>query len=122
MPAIIIKNYEHFNTALPNWDTPKGKYIRTKDQYDRAVKEAGMVSYEEMQRKVESNKNRGDTYRPSSKALGIVKHAISKADRDGKVKLDGRAIKELESMKALKPKVPDYMKIPAYSNKGGFHA
>ena len=58
MPAIIVKNYEHFNRSLPNWDTPKGKYIKTKDQYDRAMKEAGMISYEEMNRIVESNKNK----------------------------------------------------------------
>lgn len=121
MPNIIIKNYEHFNTALPNWNTPKGVYIKTKDQYDRAMKEANMVSYDEMHRRAQSNKDKRTEYKPSEKALAIMKHAINSADKKGNVKLSGRAIEGLKEMKALKPKVPNYMKLPAaYSGKGGF--
>ena len=122
MPAIIVKNYEHFNRSLPNWDTPKGKYIKTKDQYDRAMKEAGMISYEEMNRIVESNKNKEKKYVPSAKAIGILKAAMSKKDRNGNVKPDGRTIEAMKDMKAVLPKVPDYMKLPSvYSKKGGFN-
>ena len=53
---IIVKKYEHFNRSLPNWNTPKGVYIKSKDDYDRKLKEAGMVSYEKMQQTVESNR------------------------------------------------------------------
>ena len=122
MPAIIVKNYEHFNTALPNWNTPKGVYIKTKDQYDRAMKAAGMVSYEIMQQRVEANKNKRKDYVPSEKALAIMRHAMDNADKKGNVKLSGRAIEGLKEMKALKPKVPNYMQLPAaYSGKGGFN-
>lgn len=122
MPNIIIRNWEHFNTALPNWNSPKGRYIRTKDEYDRACKEAGMISYDEMQRRVESNKNKRTEYKPSEKALAIMRHAMDHADKKGNVKLSGRAIEGLKEMKALKPKIPSYMQLPsAYSGKGGFN-
>lgn len=122
MPNIIIKNYEHFNTAMPNWNTPKGVYVKNKDHYDRLMKENGMVSYEEMKNKTESNKNRRNEYKPSTKALGIMKEAIKNADKHGNVKLSGRAIDGLKEMKAIKPKIPNYMQIPRqYQPKGGFN-
>mgnify|MGYP003349363528 CR=1 FL=1 len=51
MPNIIVKKYEHINRALPNWDTPTGKYIKDKDHYDYEMKKAGMVSYDEAKKK-----------------------------------------------------------------------
>lgn len=121
MTGIIIKNYEHVNRSFSGWDTPNGKYIKNKDHYDRTMKEQGMVSYETMQQRAESNKKKESKYVPSDRALGIVRHAIEKADKKGNVKLDSRAIEALKEMKALKPKLPNYMKVPK-GTKGGFSA
>lgn len=122
MPAIIIKNYEHFNKALPNWDTPHGRYIKNKDQYDREMKEGGFVSYEQMKQKTELNAKRDNKFEPSKKALGLVRYAIDHADKNGNVKLSGNAIKALHEMKAIKPKIPNYMKLPSvYKKTGGFN-
>jgi Cdc6-like AAA superfamily ATPase len=120
MANIIIRNYEHINRSLPNWNTPTGRYIRNKDEYDRAMKESGMVSYEVMQQRAAENKNKESKYVPSNRALGIVRHAIEKADKKGNVKLDERAIDALKRMNALKPK-PKYVPKVTNSAKGGFY-
>jgi len=114
MPNIIIKNYEHFNTALPNWDTPKGKYIRTKEQYDRAVKEAGMVKYtgEEKSPKLKD-------YELSSKSRAIIASVKGKADKRGNVKLSDREIDALKSMGAIGKEIKPYMKSGKRSTKSG---
>lgn len=46
MLNIIVKNYEHFNKALPNWDSPQGKYIGSKAQYDKEMKKGGFEQYD----------------------------------------------------------------------------
>lgn len=121
MTTIIVKNYEHVNRSLPNWDTPNGRYIKNKDHYDRVMKESGMVSYETMQQRAESNSKKESKYVPSDRAVGILRHARERADKKGNVKLDSRAVEALREMKALKPKLPNYIKVPR-GNKGGFDA
>ena len=120
MPAIIIRNYEHINKSFGNWDKPNGKYIKNKDHYDRTMKEQGMVSYETMQQRAESNRKKERSYVPSDKALGIVRHAIERADKKGNVKLDGRAIEALKEMKAKSAKLPNYLKN-SNGKQGGFY-
>lgn len=118
---IIVKSYEHVNRSFNNWDTPNGKYIKNKDHYDRTMKEQGMVSYEKMKQMTEENYRRDKKFEPSKKALGIVKYAIEHADKNGNVKLSGKAVQALKEMKAIRPKIPNYMKLPsAYSKTGGF--
>lgn len=120
MPNIIIKNYEHINRSFANWDTPKGKYIRTKDDYDRAMKEEGMVSYEEAQRRSE-NKNLKE-YILSKKARSIIETAKNSKDRRGNVKLSDKMIEAMQEIGAINKKIPEYMKLPGGSmGNGGFY-
>lgn len=119
MPNIIIKFKPHYNTSLPDWTSSKGRWVGSQSQYDNDMRNGGFVSYEKMQEKVEANKKKESKYVPSEKALGIMKHAIEKADKNGNVKLDGRAIKALQEMKALKPKISKSVKLPS-GTKGGF--
>lgn len=45
-PRNIIKNYEHFNRSLPNWDSPKGKYISSRAHYEKEMKKSGYEAYD----------------------------------------------------------------------------
>lgn len=93
MPEIIVKNYSHINSALPNWDTPRGKLIKSKDHYDRCVKEAGMTSYENIkspQRK---------EYQISDKAREIIRTAKNSVDKKGNVRLSDRTIDAMRSLR-----------------------
>jgi hypothetical protein len=56
MANIIVKNYEHFNRSLPNWDTPKGKWIGSRAQYEKELAKNGFVSFEEGEKLVSQAK------------------------------------------------------------------
>lgn len=113
MANIIVKSYEHINSALPNWDTPKGKYIKNKDHYDREMKKAGMVSYE----KANKSSQRKE-YQVSQTSQEIIREVKATADRRGNVKLSDRQIGALIKSGAIK----DHSKLRVVPEtiKGGF--
>ena len=117
MGDIIVKNYEHINKALPNWDTPQGKYIKNKDHYDRCMKEAGMVSED----KASSSGPKLKEYEISNKARDIINSAKASKDKNGNIKLSDRTIDAMKSIGALGVKIPDYMNIPKDAKRGGFY-
>jgi len=45
--GIIVKNYEHYNRSFANWDTPYGKYISSRADYEREMAKQGMVKANE---------------------------------------------------------------------------
>ena len=108
MPAIIIKNYEHFNRSFPNWDTPKGKYIRNKDEYDREMKTHNMRPYEESLDKAKYSNLK--PLKISDKALEIIRAAKATKDKKGNVKLGDRTIDAMREIGAIGKKIPDYVK------------
>lgn len=114
MTAIIVKNYTHFNRSLPNWDTPKGVYVKSKDHYDRLCKEAGMISYDKSK---EINKKKSKEYVLSDKAHSIMESARATKDSKGRVKLGDRTIDAMVKIGAIGKKIPSYMELPsAYRN------
>lgn len=115
MPAIIIKNYEHINRSLPNWDTPHGVHVKNKDHYDRLMKENNMVSYETMQQQAQSKKLKD--YKLSKDAWEIIKTAQNSKDRKGNVKLSDRTISAMVKKGIIGKKIPDYMKLPSAYTK-----
>ena len=119
MPNIIVKSYEHVNRALPNWDTPNGRYIKNKDEYDRAVKESGMISFEESRRRNENKKLKD--YNLSSKGIEIIKAAKNSKDKNGNVRLTDRTIDAMKDIGAIGKKIPSYMNVPKGVDKGGFY-
>ncbi len=117
---IIVKNYNHINKAFGNWDTPEGKLVKSKDHYDRLMKEGGYVVAEEG---IDRNKNRdGKAYKLSKEAWEIIKTAKNHVGKNGKIgHLPGRTIEAMKKMGAINKNIPNYMKLPtAYTNKGGF--
>lgn len=118
--GIIVKNYNHVNKAFANWDTPDGKLVKSKDHYDRLVKEGGYVSYEES---VEKSKNNGNKpFVPTEKALAIIKAAKMTKDSKGNVKLSDRTIDAMKEIGAIGKTIPAYMKnSDKKTSEGGFY-
>lgn len=109
---IIVKKYEHYNRAL-------GTHVKSKDHYDRLMKQGNYVSYEENQGKVKDNGNK--PYVLSQKGWDIINAAKRRKDKNGKVKLSDQTIDAMKEIGAIGKKVPSYMQLPsAYSGKGGF--
>lgn len=120
---IIVKNYQHFNRSLPNWDSPHGKWIGSKKQYDEECKKNNMVSFEEAQEIAEKARlSKIKPYKLSKESEQIIKESKLKSDSKGNVKLSDRAIEALVNKKAIGRKIPDYMKLPSHYEKGGFCA
>lgn len=118
MVQIIVKNYNHFNKALPNWDTPNGVHVKNKDHYDRLCKENGMISYEQAK---DQEKNKVlKSYALSEKGKSIIAAAKQSKDSRGNVKLSDKTIDAMRSIGAVGKKIPNYMQLPSNYGKGGF--
>lgn len=118
MVQIIVKNYEHFNRSLPNWNTPKGVYVKSKDHYDRLCKESGMVSVDKFG---ETGSKARKEYKLSDKSKAIIAAASQIKDKNGKIKLGDKAIKAMIEIGAIKPKADWSSHLPSsYKKEGGF--
>lgn len=115
---IIVKNYAHVNKSFSGWDTPQGKIIKSREHYERTMKEQGMVSFEQAEEMANNKKLK--EYKVSDESLAIINSAKLRADKKGNVKLGDRAIDALISRKAIGKKIPEYMKLPSVYDKGGF--
>ena len=51
MVNIIVKRYEHTNRSFSGWNTPKGKHIGSKKQYEEEMARGGFVPYREAEPK-----------------------------------------------------------------------
>lgn len=121
MVHIIVRNYSHINSSMPGWDCPKGKIVKSKAHYENLCKEYGMVSYEQAQELAENGRQaKIKNYKVSKESLDIIQSAKQSKDSRGNVKLSDRAIDALIQKKAIGKKIPEYMKLPAAYNKGGF--
>ena len=83
MVEIIVKNYEHFNRALPHWKGHKGMYISSKRQYLNEIAKAGLIPYEkseEIRQKNEDNQKRNRKYpKETYEFLNSVKNRTNKS-------------------------------------------
>lgn len=109
MPAIHVKSYAHVNKAFSNWDSPEGKIIRSKDHYDRTMKEQGMVSYEQMQQQASQKKLK--EYSLSAEGKAIIQSAKASKDKNGKVRLSDRTIEALIKKGAIGNVAQPYMNV-----------
>jgi hypothetical protein len=121
MANIIVRNYEHYNRALPNWDSPRGKYIGSKKQYEYEMKKAGMVSQDEGDRMVQESKKESKKYNGlEEKTMRFIHSIKDTADKKGNIKISDRYVKGL---KEIGVKVDCmYDKLPKAYQQGGFGA
>jgi len=119
MANIIIKNYEHYNRAFKNWNTPRGRYISSKSDYEKALKEEGMISEKEADSQGFHREAQRKDYKVSSETLGIIEAVKGTADKKGRIRPGDRAIealgKKFNYNRNLLPK--HYQDI----DKGGFN-
>lgn len=104
---IIVRNYEHTNRSFPNWDTPKGKYIRSKRQYEEEMKRGGFVDFEQGNRVAEQTNKYLDNRELTPKAQAVIKAARLQTDRKGKIKPSDRLLDGMKEV-GVKFSVPDW--------------
>jgi len=111
MPNIIVKNYSHYNRAL-------GKYITSRDHYEKEMAKGGYVSFEQAEKMAESYKARhsGGYNGISPKAMEVCKAAKEMADKKGNLRIGNRLQKGMEKVGVSF----DMSKLPKhYQDKGG---
>jgi hypothetical protein len=111
MVNIIVKDYTHFNHALPNWNSRKGRYISSKKQYVEECKRAGLEPYKEPSEKKSELK-------PSPETISFLNSVKNRTDSKGNVKLSGNQINYMIKIGAIKDR--DKIKYPTDYKKGGF--
>ncbi len=104
---IIVRNYEHVNRALPNWDTPKGKYIGSRKQYENELKRGGFVAYEDGLRIAEQSSKNCEYKGLSNQAENVIKAARLSSDSKGRIKPSDRLIEGMKSV-GVKFEIPDW--------------
>lgn len=108
--TIIVKKYEHWNKSFPNWDHPyKGKWIGSKEQYDKEMVKGGFVPFRETNPK-ESQ------WIPSADLKRKLNQVMSMGDKKGNIEVTDGYVKMLKDsgMKLVKKDLP--------VEKGGFDA
>lgn len=111
MEIIVKQSYNHINSSFKRWDTPIGRRIKNKSDYERAMKEEGMVTCEEAQANIRKNKE----YNLSKDAENIIRAAKNRSN-NGKLKLsisDGLVIKMIDKG-IIKPKGYGMEHLPAH--------
>ena len=119
MVNIIVKDYTHHNRSLPNWDSPKGRYINSKRQYLNEIARAGLIPYEkseEIRQKNEDNQKRNKKY--PKETYSFLNSVKDRTDKSGKVKLSDRQIDYMVKSGALRDR--DKLRLPKHYQSGGF--
>ncbi len=88
---IIVRNYEHVNRALPNWDTPNGKYISSKKQYEEELAKGNFVPFKEVPSK-ESK------WVPSADLKKTLYQVKEMGDSKGNIKPTEKLVKKMKKM------------------------
>ena len=115
-PYIIIKNYEHYNKAFRNWDCSKGRYIGSRADYERAMREEGMITEREAERQGMSDEGKRKEYKVSADTLALIESVKQTADKRGRIKPGERAVEALKSKFNYNASVcPEH-----YKPEGGF--
>lgn len=91
---IVKKSHEHINSAMSNWDTPKGKYIKNEAHYKEEMKRGGYITYEQAQENAmrAEEKKRQERFKVSQPVLEVLKSVKNSADKKGNVKLSDKQI------------------------------
>jgi len=117
--GIIVKKYEHYNRSLPNWDSPKGKYISSKAQYEKELAKNGMVSFEKCEQMVAKNRVEQQKYNGlSPEKMKFLNEVKQIADKKGNIKVTSRFVEGLKKHKVIGN--VDMSKLPKHYRSGGF--
>jgi hypothetical protein len=90
--GIVVKNYQHVNRSLPNWDTPNGKYISSKKQYDEEMAKGGFQPYDGRGRSERKK------WTPSPELRKVLNEVKLTADRKGNIQPTEKLVNKMKSM------------------------
>jgi len=111
MANIIVRHYEHWNSAM-------GIYIKSKKHYINEVSKRGFIPMEKAAEIAEKAKNKSmELGEPSKKAMEIIRSAKNSADRNGNIKPGNRLIDGMKEV-GVKFTVPNW--CPKHYKEGGF--
>jgi hypothetical protein len=90
----IIKNYEHINRSFGNWDTPNGKYISSKKQYQEEMAKGGFKPYDG------SGSPQQKKWTPSEDLHRTLHEVKNMADKKGRIDIatNTRLVEKMKSM------------------------
>ena len=91
---IVVKNYEHINRSFGNWDTPQGKYIKSKAQYQDEMARGGFKPYDGS-----GTPNRKE-YKGSEDLKKTLYEVQKMADKKGNIHIanNGRLVEKMKKM------------------------
>ena len=120
--GIIVRNYEHFNKSFRNWHTPEGRYISSKTDYERALKEEGMITEKQANRQGLNTGPKRTDYKVTDDTLALIESVKQTQDKNGTVHPGDRAIDALRTKQTqAKMVAQDRAKLPShYHDKGGW--
>lgn len=88
---IIVKRYDHFNKSFGNWDSPNGKYISSKKQYQEEMAKGGFEPYD-------GKKAERKTWQPSTKLQKSLAQLKDRCDSKGKLRVDDGSVRLMKDM------------------------
>lgn len=109
---IIVKRYEHFNSAM-------GKYITSKKHYESEMAKGGYIPFDKAQEIAEKAKEKNrKPYILSNKAKAVIEAAKTSADRKGRLHCGDRLIEGMKEVGVnfYSNNIPKHYKI----DEGGF--
>jgi hypothetical protein len=95
--GIIVKNYEHHNRAFSGWDSPQGKYISTKAEYQRELDRQGMITCEEAEKRGLNSGAKRHEYKITEDTQQLIENVRMTADANGKIKPGDKAVEALNA-------------------------
>jgi len=117
---IIVRNYEHYNKSFKNWNTPYGRYIGSKSDYENALIEEGMVTEKEADKLGLNKLPEHKDYAVTNDTLALINSVAQTKDKQGRVKPSDRAIDRLIEKKQQNLNYNKSMCPEHYKPEGGF--
>lgn len=111
---IIVRKYDHFNSAM-------GKHITSKRHYEQEMAKGGYIPYDKACEIADKAKNKKINYELSPKAREIINSARSSADKRGNIKVSDRLIEGMKSV-GVRLDINRDVLPKHYHPEGGFNA
>jgi len=95
--GIIVKQYEHHNRAFAGWDSPQGKYISSKADYQRELDRQGMITCEDAEKQGLNSGAKRHEYEITKETQQLIENVRLTAYSKGNIKPGDKAIDALTS-------------------------
>ena len=119
--GVIVKNYEHFNKAFSKWHDGRGRYIGTRNDYEKALHEEGMITQEDAEKYGLNTGAKHKDYTISKDTQELIESVRNTADSKGSIRPSDKSIEALNKKRNIKQQEYNKQWLPShYSGEGGF--